>query len=43
MTDKVKKGPAKGFKIGTASFIWSKISMKQGIQRMCFACVYNQG
>jgi hypothetical protein len=41
--DKVRKGPAKGFHIGTVSFVSSKISMKQNIQRMCFACVYDHG
>ena len=28
--------------IGTVSFVSSKISMKQSIRRMCFACVYDQ-
>jgi hypothetical protein len=34
-------GPAKRFRIGTVSFVSSKISMKQTIQRMCFAYVYD--
>jgi hypothetical protein len=35
-------GYPKGFKIGIVSFVSSKISMKQSIQRMCFACVYDK-
>jgi hypothetical protein len=34
---------AKRFKLGTVSFVSSKISMKQSIPRVCFACVYDQG
>jgi hypothetical protein len=38
MTDKVRKGLAKVFKIGTVSFVASKISIKQSIQRMFYIC-----
>jgi hypothetical protein len=41
--DKVRKGPATGFKICTVSFVQSKISMKQSMERMCFAYVYDWG
>jgi hypothetical protein len=34
-----QKGPRQTFQNGTVSFVSSKISMKQSIQRMCFAFV----